>query len=372
MSRGHIRASGRGSWEIKFDAPRADGKRQVRYVTFRGTKREAQAELTKLLAAQEAGTYVDPSKLILGEFLDRWLRDWADINVSLRTAERYHGLVCRQIKPHLGAMPIQRLRALHLTELYVRLLREGGADGGPLAARTVGHVHRCLRGALSHAVLWGVLPSNPAAAVRPPKVAEREIEIVREPDLRPLLDQLDGHLRVIAILSLATGMRRGEMLALRWQDVDLDAGTIQIERSLEQTAAGKLRFKSTKTRDGRRNITIPPSLVAELRAWRLAQQEIHLALGVRTELVFASPDGEPLRPNAVSMAWARARVGVTLHALRHTHASSLIAAGVDILTISRRLGHSKPNITLNVYGHLFASTDDRASQAIEDLLARIR
>jgi integrase len=277
---GHIRRRGEGTWELKFDLGRdpLTGKRQVRYVSFKGTKREAQAELARLLAEAQGGTYVDPSKVSVSEFLDRWARDWVSMNVSPKTGERYRQLLDNQVKPHVGALPIQKLRPVHLSELYAKLLREGGVDGGPLSARSVGHTHRCLRRALGHATQWGIITTNPAAVVSPPKVQDKEIEIIREEEIRNVLGKLKGHLHSIATLALATGMRRGELLALRWIDVDLDAGAIRVERSLEQTRAG-LRFKSPKTKHGRRSITLPPSAVTELRALRKAQQEQRLALG---------------------------------------------------------------------------------------------
>jgi integrase len=181
----------------------------------------------------------------------------------------------------------------------------------------------------------------------------------------------------MATTLLATGMRRGELLALRWRDVDLDRGRLRIEQSLEQTKAG-LRFKSPKTKHGRRSISIPPSLVADLRAHRKAQQEQRMALGLgkppADALVFATFDGKTRSPNALTKEWSVALnaagfPNVTLHSLRHTHASHLIASGMDVLTISRRLGHGSPTITLGVYGHLFPNTDDRAAQIMEAALA---
>jgi integrase len=166
-------------------------------------------------------------------------------------------------------------------------------------------------------------------------------------------------------------------LALRWSDVDLDGGKLRVEQSLEQTKAG-LKFKAPKTKYGRRSITLPASLVAELRAHWTAQQQQRLALGQGKApddaLVFATWDGNARSP-ALTKEWsvqmAAAGLKVTLHALRHTHVSSLIAAGVDILTISRRLGHASPTITLGVYGHLFSNTDDKAAQVMEAMFARV-
>ena len=217
--------------------------------------------------------------------------------------------------------------------------------------------------------------------MHPPRVAATEIEIIREDEIRLVLSALrsrDLPLYTIATLALATGMRRGELLAVRWLDVDLEAGRVRVERSLEQTKIG-LRFKEPKTKHGRRSITIPPAVVADLRAHWKAAQEQRLALGLGRsapdDLVFTMWDGSPRKPNALTNDWLRASAvsgrRINLHALRHTHASSLIAAGIDILTISRRLGHANPKITLSVYGHLYGNTDDKAAQAVEAMFARI-
>jgi integrase len=180
-------------------------------------------------------------------------------------------------------------------------------------------------------------------------------------------------MRLLAMVGLATGMRRGELLALRWKDVNLDTGRVQVEQSLEQTKAG-LRFKGPKTKHGRRQFSISASVIAELRVHRRIQAEQRLALGLGKEpdhaLVFRRLDGVPLLPNSVTTEWRRLVVSlglprVALHAWRHTHASQLIASGMDVLTVSRRLGHGSPSITLNVYGHLFNSSDDRAAGVFE-------
>jgi integrase len=376
---GHIRRRGTNSWEIKFDIGRdpKTGKRQTRYHSFKGTKREAQAELIRLSADVQKGGYVDPTKETVGGFLDRWDRDWASVgnNAAPKTLERYRGIIGKQIKPNIGVRPIQKLKAVDLTELYAKLEREDH-----LAARTIGHVHRVLHRALGHATTWGVVQQNVASLVDAPKVSQTEIEIIREDEIRTVLQRLRGRtMYPIAMLALGTGMRRGELLALRWQDVALDAGKLKVERSLEQTKAG-LRFKSPKTKHGRRTIAIDPMTITELRRHWREQQERRLELGTgrgaADALVFPTWDFQTRSPNALTKEWsvamADAGLSVTFHALRHTHASSLIAAGVDVLTISRRLGHASPAITLTVYGHLFANTDDKAAQVMETLFARVR
>jgi integrase len=267
-------------------------------------------------------------------------------------------------------LQLQKLRPVHINELYGLLL----CGSPPLAPRTVGHVHRVLRRALGHAHRWGLVHQNVAALVSPPRVATTEIELLTPAQAQAVLAKLEGRsIYPILVTALATGMRRGEFLALRWRDVDLDGAVLRVEQSLEQTKAG-LRFKSPKTKHGRRSISLPPSAVAVLREHWRAQQELRLKLGVgkapADTLVFPTWDGKPRSPNAFTKEWtvavkAAGMPAVTLHSLRHTHASHLIAEGHDVLTISRRLGHGSPTITLGVYGHLFPSTDDRVASSIE-------
>jgi integrase len=185
-------------------------------------------------------------------------------------------------------------------------------------------------------------------------------------------------LRPIVSFLLGTGARRGEALALRWKDIDLDKSIVRIERSVEQTKAG-LRIKAPKTKHGRRNVTISVWLVAELRAHRAQQLECRLSLGQGKapvdSLVFARWDGKLRSPHWLSQKFARAmavlQIDCTLHGLRHTHVSQLIAAGLDVLTISRRIGHASPAITLDVYGHMFRNTDTRAAEIMQATFARV-
>src|SRR5262249_11737549 len=235
MSAGHIRRRGENSWELKFDLGTnpVTGKRETRYHSFKGTKREAQAELVRLSAEALKGAYVDASGETISQFADRWFRDWASHHVSPKTAERYRQLIANQVK-HLGATPVQKVKPVHLNALYRKLLQSGGIDGAPLAAQTVGHVHRLLRRIFGHAMQWGVIFQNPAAVVHPPRVQQTEIEVIREDEIRLVLNALRSRnqpLYTIATVALATGMRRGELLALRWKDIDLDTAKLRVEQS---------------------------------------------------------------------------------------------------------------------------------------------
>ena len=376
--KGHIRRRGKASWEIKFDlgTDPATGKRMTRYHSVKGTKKQAQEEATKIIASELKGEYVEASKETVTQFAERWLRDWADGNVSNKTYTRYEQLLRKHVSARIGSMPIQKIRATHLQALYAGLQRDGMGNKG-LNARTVLHVHRVIHRMLRHAAQWGTVNQNAALLVDAPSVKGREIELLTPLQVQTALQTMRGRtLYPIVNLALATGMRRGELLALRWQDVDLDGAKLRVERSLEQTKRGGLVFKAPKTRHGRRTITLPSSAVTELRTHRKGSQERRLALGLgkapEEALVFGNWDGTPRSPNALTKEWQlamqKAGLTVTLNSLRHTHASTLIASGLDVLTISRRLGHGSPAITLTVYGHLF-KTDDRAAAIMEATFA---
>jgi integrase len=384
MTTGHIRRRGERSWELKFDlgTDPLSGRRKTAYHSFKGTKRNAQIELTRLIASAADGNYVDPSKLTLAEFLDRW-EGWAATQVSAKTLERYRQLAAHQIRPHLGASRIQRLKTVHFAELYGRL-QKSKPEGAGLAPKTVGHVHRLLHRVFDCAFKWGVITNNPVSPAEPPRVTRREVAILSPEQINTVIAALRGrYLHPITVIALATGMRRGEIAALRWSDINLDGGKIRVERSLEQTR-GRLAFKSPKTASGRRSVSVPASVIAELRDHRHRQQQERLALGHGRagpeDQVFAGWDRDgnpcPLPPDRISSTWAKTVTAlqlprVTFHALRHTHASQLIAAGLDVVSVSRRLGHANPTVTLAVYAHLFGDIDERAATIVETALADV-
>jgi integrase len=362
---------------LKFDAggDGQTGKRKTRYASFRGTKRDAEIELARLITTDANGTLAEPSKTTVGAYLLGWMD--GPHGLAGKTAERYRQLIDAQIIPHLGAIVLQKLKPANIASWHNKLILGGGKDGRPLSARTVGHAHRVLHRALARAAAVELVSRNVASVVKPPKVDEIEIESLKAGAIDTVLNALKGHtLEPIAVLALSSGARRGEMLALNWANVDLDAGTIKIERSLEQTKAGLL-FKAPKTKNGRRVVSLPPIAVDALRAHRRRWLELRMALGQGKPepdaLVFSAFDGSPIPPNDLSRDWrrfvlARKLPSVSFHGLRHSHASALIAGGVDVLTVSRRIGHASPVVTMKVYAHLFSETDKTAAKAIEAVL----
>jgi integrase len=367
--RGHLRERSPGHWAIVLDTKDANGKRKRSWRSFAGTKRQAEDECARLITEMKGGGAVDPSRVTVSEFLDRFERDWVAIHTGARTAERYRDALAH-VRRHLGDTQLQKLRPADIAALYAKLSRSG------LAANSVRMVHRVFHRALGQAKTWGVIRDNVTEAIKPPPGPDREIEILQPDRARELLDRLANHpLQMLGTLALHTGARRNELLALRWRDIELDAGSLRIERALEQTRAHGVRVKSPKTKRGRRTISLSPAAVDALRAHWRAQQEQRLALGLgrapADSLVLATLEGGVESPGAITKAWGRAidAIGMPdagLHVLRHTHVSMLIASGMDILTISRRIGHASVKVTLDTYGHMIHGTDARAAVIMQE------
>jgi integrase len=367
---GGLDQRGPDQWRLRW---RIGHRRHTK--TIHGTKRAAQAELRRLLAEVEAGTAVDPSNVTVTDYLRGWLG--SDRDLSPKTLERYRQLAERQIIPHLGATVLQKLRPAQIHDWHNALLESGGVGGRPLSARTVGHAHRVLHRGLEQALRLENIARNVAHVVRPPKVRANEVEILTPEQITQVLARLADHsLYPVVVLALGTGMRRGEICGLAWGCVDLDKATVRVARSLEETEGG-LRFKSPKTRHGRRTISLPANAIDVLREHRRRQSELRLQLGLgrpgANDLVFTLFDGSPYPPDKLSRDWLRITTSrklprVMFHALRHSHVSALIAAGLDVVTVSQRIGHASPAITLRVYAHKFSSSDAAAARAIEAVM----
>lgn len=380
MSAGHIRRRGKQSWELKYDIGRdpITGRRLVKTKNVKGTKRDAERELRNILSAVDSGGYSGPTKITVAEYVRQRIDQWQAAGaVSARTAQRYRQLIENQIIPSLGAIKLQKLRRLDIETWHTALRTSGRKRGsGGVSTRTIGHAHRVLSKALSDAAKDDLITKNVCKIEPAPKVENKELRILLKDEIATLVEAMWEHpMGPIAILGLFTRMRLGEILALRWCNVE--QGVIFVREALEETREHGIRVKPPKTKRGRRHITLPSIVVDTLRDHRRRQLELRMQLGLGkpSESAFAFPtaDGAPQSPSAVSRAWglAAAALGmpdVTFHSLRHTHASALIDAGVDVVTISTRLGHASPTITLQVYAHLFRKDDSKAADAINAAL----
>ena len=385
MSAGHIRPRGPGAWELKYDLGRdpITGKRRIRYATVRGSKRAAQRELRELLGSVDQGRHVDPGKLTTGAWLGQWLEE-ARHNVSPKTFERYSEIVNKHLVPELGTIQLAKLAPVHIQKYYADALASGRrkrtrAGKGGLSAQTVRHHDRVLNVALKRARALRLIATNPVEDVTRPKVERRELQIL-DPDEQTKLLAAASTTRLYGpiVVALATGMRRGEVLALRWSDVDLDGGSLRVVQSLEQTDAG-LRFKAPKTKRSRRAIALSPSIVEVLQRHKAEQAKERLQLGLGKNergLVFTRMDGEPVNPDNFSKEFARivkrAKVRpITFHGLRHAHITALLQAGVHPKVASERAGHSTVGITLDVYSHVIQGMQEDAALRIDAGLRKV-
>lgn len=390
MSRGHIRKQGTDSWELKFDIGRdpLTGRRITKYKTFRGTKKKAEEELTRLLSQHDQGTYVEPTKMTVAQYLRHWLEADIDRRIAPRTAARHRAIVENNIIPTLGNIPIRKLSALHIESFEAELQRRGwvkprakpvGESEGAalpdrgLSSQTVLHVHRTLSQALGHAVRLGVLFKNPAQQVKPPRVPHREIKILAKSEIGPLLEaarRTDLYLPIL--VAVATGVRRGELLALRWSDIDFKAGNLTVRQSLERIG-GETRFKAPKTRTSLRTISLPDGVIEALGQHKAAQAEARLKLGLGRDLqtlVFTRADGSPMDADTLSKGFSSLVTAtnvtpITLHGLRHTHISHLLMDGVHVKVVSERAGHASINVTLGVYATYIPSMQADAALRVD-------
>jgi integrase len=371
---GHIRKQGSNSWSIITFEGRdpATGRKRYKWRTVGGTRAKAANALRGLPKSKDDGTYVEPNDLTVADYLERWLRD-VQARVAAKTFERYSEIVKKHLTPALGAHPLAKLAPLHLFEFYAKALAR------PLSARTVLHLHRVLSAALKQAVRWNLAARNVADAVAPPKVARQEIAALDEKQTGQLLEAAKGHaLYAPVLLAVTTRLRRGELLALRWQDVDLDAGTLTVARSLEETKANGLRFKSPKS--GRsRVVTLPQIAIAALKRHRAEQAAAKLRIGPAWNdqgLIFPDASGSPRRPSLLTDSFGylarRAKLpGIHFHSLRNSAATQLFKAGVHPKIVSERLGHSKIAITLDTFSLVLPTMQQEAADKIDAALAGV-
>lgn len=368
--RGSKREKRPGVWELRVYAGKDPETGKDRYVsrTVRGGVRKAESELANLVRAAESGEYSTKAGTF-GHLLDEWMRI-IDRDRSPLTADGYRSKIEKWLRPELGAVTLEQLTARHFDRLY-RTMQDAGK-----APATIRQVHAIAHRALAQAVKWDWIPSNPAGRATPPTVEPVEI---KPPDIEHLAAALRGYADVnpdmasVWWMAAALGSRRSEALGLQWRDVDFDHGAVLVTRSVYEPKGGGWATKGTKTRSARR-ARLDDGTMAVLAVHReRCEERARLALvELGAESFVFSPDpagGEPFRPSHVTKTWRRwadanGLDGVRLHDLRHLAASVLLAAGVPIHTVSKRLGHARTSTTLDIYGHMMPGTDDLAAEVM--------
>lgn len=368
--RGHITQRSAGSWTIQASGGFDDAGKRVRITrTVRGSRTTAERALTALLREVDTGQAVANGSTTLGRYLaEAWLPHMRT-RVRPKTWNRYEGLSRLHIVPVAGRVKLGALRPHHLQTVLDRMTAEGAS------AASVLKTHRMVHQALAQAVRWQVLAVNPAAAVSPPRVDRSALRVPDASKVRELLAAAKGGPYHTPLLLLATaGLRRGEVLAIHWSDVDLETGRVRIVASL-QKVRGEVSFVPPKTDRSRRTVSLPPSVVEHLRRYRKEQNERRLLTGVAwhdEDLVVDRGDGSHLDPDTLSGGFERlaTRVGldgVRLHDLRHAFATTLLTAGVHPKVVSEALGHSSVAFTMDTYQHVLPTMGDQVAEAIESV-----
>ena len=342
--------------------PHPDGERRQHRFNFTGNKRDADRALTACLAAVAEGSFVAPDRTTFGQYVTGWL-EASRTRYAATTWQRYESIVRMYLIPTLGGVALQRLSAMHLNRAYSEWRSAG------LTGQTVLHFHRLTHRVLASALREGRIRQNVAAIADHPKAERKERRHFSNEELFRIVAVTSGTFRALIALALATGARRGELLGLRWADVDLDRQVVAIRRSLEQTKQGGIREKPPKS-GKERVIDLPASAVDVLRRHRIEQAA---TTGLGASYVFPGSDGGPWTPHKVTDGFRdilrRAGVsGGSFHSLRHTAATQMLALEVPPKVVQERLGHSTIAITMDLYSHVTPSMQAEAARRQDELL----
>jgi integrase len=348
----------------------ATGKRRQKRITA-DTRKELESKASAIIHTAETG-FIEPRGVTLAAFWERWC-DAKAPTLSPSTDRRYRD----SGRLHLGAlagMKLARITPGDVQRLYADRLSSG------LSGTSVRHLHNTIHCALADAVKWGLVVRNVCDAVDPPARSRVEMKTWSSAEARAFLAAADGdELEALWRLAITTGMRRGELLGLKWADVDFDAHALSVRRSLSRGASSRLIEREPKTQAGRRRIALSSETVESLRRHRVRQIEYRLSIGIAYEdhdLLFVNPFGRYIHPNTLSTAFARltreANVPrIRFHDLRHTSATLLLAEGIHPKIVQERLGHSDIAMTLNRYSHVTPHMQSAAADALESALSRV-
>lgn len=371
MATGSIKEIDKNLFMIRYDAPRDKyGKRRQKTERFHGSQKEAQARLRECLREIDVGDYIEPTNLTLDKYLVQW---FASKKYELRpnVAESYIKEIELHINPKIGHIKLQDLSPLTIKTFYTEMLEKGRTDGcGGLSTRTVRYMDMILKQALAEAVTLGLIRRSPIERVKPPRLIQKEMRIMTEQEISTFLAIIkDSRYEVFFRLALGTGLRRGEMLALRWKDIDFAKGTVRVERTLVKVRGGVL-FQPPKTQASQRTISLPPSVIELLQNQRNKQK-----FNGDNDLVFCTKNGSPIYPNNLLKRHFKKllnRAGLSteirLHDLRHTWATYLLSKGVNLKIIAEYLGHTNPSFTMRVYGHIIPSMHESVIKTTESML----
>jgi len=356
------------------------GKKKQKWEGGYKTKKEAEKAVGEAVYKIQNGTYILPETTTTKEYLKDWYKVYVEPNLEQTTADGYNVNIEKHIIPYIGDIPLQKLRAANIQDLYNQLKEKGNTkNGGTLSGKSILYVHRVLRQALQHAVRNQVISRNPADDVKSPSVEKYHSEIFDSKEVNTLLKIVkDSEYEIPITLSAIIGLRRGEALGLKWSDVDWKNTNITIRNQLVPTSKGVID-KKPKSEGSIRTIPIPPTVVALLKNQRLTQLKNKVALGeeyIKNDLVSCHVNGSNIDPSNFSKVFSKilevnGLKHIRYHDLRHSAATNMLMNGIDIKTVSTILGHSTISITLEIYAHVLDSMKRDAVNKMEAVIYKI-
>lgn len=370
--RGHIRKRG-NTYSIVVDLGKdpITGKRKQKWFSGYKRKKDAEKALSDIISKIENGQYFEAKNITLKEYLDHWLETYAKVNVAPRTYTRYTEFA-NNISSYIGTIKLDKLKPALIQKYYSTLIEEGR-----LSKSTILKIHRMLHLALKHAVNWQVIPYNPTDAVTPPRPEKPEMKVWDIDTANRFLKEIkDTVMYIPVMLALQTGMRQGEICALKWENVNFRTGFISVVNTM-QRINGQLTLKQPKTAKSIRSIALLDTTVSELKKHWKKQAELRLLFGQDYNdngFVCCWEDGRPLDPNYVSKKFNKLVREldfpiIRFHDLRHTHATLLLEQGVNPKIVSERLGHSQIGITLDTYSHVLPHIQKEAVKKLDNMFA---
>ncbi len=370
--RGSVKKYGQ-SWCVTFDLgiDPATGKRRQKRKRGFATRKEAEAALTKMISDAEDGLFDQSDRVTVTDFLEQWLAS-KESTVRKSTYRSYAWLVKKHIVPHLGKAKLTDLTPIQLQRYYSKLQKLDK----PLSNRSILHIHIVLQEALDRAMKWGLLNRNVAKLVDPPRAKKVQFTVWTQKEAAKFLNACREDRYYIAfLLAIMTGMRKGEVLGLRWQDVDFEQSVISVRQTLSYTGKGS-EFQAPKTEHGKRAIAIPAQVVEALKRHKRQQAQEKLMLGQEyqdNDLVVATRFGTFVTARNLDRSWYQYLdeldvPRIRFHDLRHTHASLMLLQGVHPKVVSERLGHANIGITLDTYSHVMPGLQEKAAAKFADEL----
>jgi integrase len=378
--KGYIRKKD-NNWQFTVDTGTdpITGKRKRKSKGGFRTKKECEAAMAEMITTIEKGQYFEASNMSLEDYMQKWIKEYAEIQVAYSTYKRYCELIDGYINKNLGKMELSKLKPLHVQEFYSRCINEYG-----LSSTTTKQIHAILNKALNQAVKWQIINVNPCLSVEKPKKAKVEMLVLDEIQLNKLLDRTkDMTIFLPILIGATTGMRLGEICGITWDNVDLKGNILYVKQQLQEVK-GSLELVALKTKSSKRKIILLDYTINMLKEARKKQLENKLMLGdeyVNSNFVVQQWNGKPYNPKYISRNFRRVikEYGIAeelkipsirFHDLRHTHATLLLKAGVNPKVVAERLGHTTVNMTLNTYSHVLPDMQKDAVDKLNNLLAK--